>query len=538
MPRKSISSVPSKPKKGSRTGGTGVIYGRYSSHNQKDISIEQQVSLCRELADSFGIEVIDVYADRAVSGKTDKRPEFQRMMKDSTKKKFQYVLSWKSSRIGRNMLEAMMNECRLADNGVRIVYAEEDFDDTAAGRFAARSMMNVNQFYIENMAEDVKRGMNSNAENCLANGPAPFGYKVDDKLHYVIDPPKDEIVREIFQRVARGDKFVDICDDLNNRGIKTAKGNKWGRSSFQTLLKNERYRGIYIFDEIRIEGGMPRIVSDELFFKVQNVLRTKKNAQGRHRVNGDYLLTGKLFCGHCKKPMVGISGTANNGALYYYYTCKGRREKSCKKKNVSRDFIEKEVARCVREFILQDDVFEWIANIIEKYQSEINNKPELDMLRDRLADITRSIKNIVTAIENGVFTSSTKDRLNELEAEKREVTTSISQLEKECPIVTREQVMDWLESFRNGSIDDKQYQFLLFNSFLNAVYLYDDKRIKIVFSMSDDISEIETLIDNDESGEMNECSYNLCNGSPQQSQTNYAIITMVNSVFVLTCKYD
>ena len=154
-------------------GGIGVIYGRYSSHNQKDISIEQQVALCRKLAEDRKVTIKEIYADRAISGKTDKRPAFQKMLKDSESGSFDYVIAWKSSRIGRNMLEAMVNECRLADNGVRILYVEEDFDDTAAGRFAKRSMMNVNQFYIENMAEDVKRGMNSNAERCLVNGPAP-----------------------------------------------------------------------------------------------------------------------------------------------------------------------------------------------------------------------------------------------------------------------------------------------------------------------------------------------------------------------------
>lgn len=533
MPRKKSSLAPLKPKRGCKIGGIGVIYARYSSHNQKDMSIEQQVALCRELAEECGIDVVDVYADRAISGKTDKRPEFQRMMKDSTNKKFQYVLSWKSSRIGRNMLEAMVNECKLADNGVRIVYAEEDFDDTAAGRFAARSMMNVNQFYIENMAEDVKRGMNGNAEKCLANGPAPFGYKVED-MRYVIDSPKDEIVREIYSRVAAYEKFVDIYEDLNARGIKTAKGNKWGRSSFQTLLKNERYRGIYIFDEIRIEGGMPRIISDELFFKVQNVLRTKKNAQGRHRVNGDYMLTGKLFCGHCKKPMVGVSGNAPNGSSYYYYTCRGRREKACDKKSVSRDFIEKEVARGIREYLFRDDAMDFIADKVIRFRESLDEDNEVQLLKDQLTETERSLKNIVTAIENGVYSSSTKSRLDELENQRRELKAKLAQLDIERPNITRNQVMGWLNSFKYGDINNKQYLFSLFNAFLTAVYLYDDNKIKIVFSMSEN-SEIELNIDDEpEDGEF---SYKLCDGSPQQSQTNYAVISVINSVVVLTYKH-
>lgn len=532
MPRKQI-KTPSKPKRGTKTGGNGVIYARYSSHNQKDISIEQQTDLCQALANDSGITIIDTYADRAVSGKSDKRPEFQRMMTDAAKGKFQYVIAWKSSRIGRNMLEAMVNECRLQDAGVRIIYCEEDFDDTAAGRFAKRSMMNVNQFYIENLAEDTIRGMNSNAENCLANGPAPFGYKTDEQLHYVIDSPKDDVVREIFERIARGDKMVDIYTDLNNRGIKTAKGNDWGRSSFQTLLKNEKYRGVYIFNNIRVEGGMPRIVSDELFYKVQEVLKTKKNAQGRHRVNGDYLLTGKLFCGKCGSYMVGMSGTARNGQSHYYYTCRHKKDKGCTKKNVQRDYIELKVAEAIKEYIIRDDVIEWIADIIENYQKEYIENSDYNILQDRLKDIEGSLKNIMNAIEKGIFNSTTNDRILELEAQKRDVLNKSAAIKSECLDVPRERVIAWMDSFKNEDIYNKKSQMKLFNSFLKAVYLYDDK-LKIVFSMSDTDNEIDIDLLNDEVVEQEaEYSYKLCFGSPHAKPANAFYISVCGD-FVLS----
>ena len=122
---------------------------------------------CREFAERNNLLITEVYADRAITGKTDRRPNFQRMMRDAAKSKFQYVVAWKSNRMGRNMLDAMMNDARLRDIGVRCLYTEEDFDDTAAGRFALRNMMNVNQFYSENMAEDVMRGMMDNAKKCM-----------------------------------------------------------------------------------------------------------------------------------------------------------------------------------------------------------------------------------------------------------------------------------------------------------------------------------------------------------------------------------
>ena len=226
MPRKPAKH-PAKPKRGKKleVEEPGVLYGRYSSHNQKDISVEQQFEKGYELAAEYGIRIIDTYADRAVSGRTDKRRDFQRMMTDAAKGKFRYVIAWKSNRMGRNMLEALINEARLQDLGVRVLYVEEDFDDTAAGRFAARSMMNVNQFYSENMAEDIKRGLYDNAANCMvANGHLPYGYKADETLHYAIDEPKAAVIREIFTRVSCGEAFVDIMASLNARGIKTSYG--------------------------------------------------------------------------------------------------------------------------------------------------------------------------------------------------------------------------------------------------------------------------------------------------------------------------
>ena len=126
--------------------GRAAIYARYSSHNQREASIEQQVKACRELAVRLGLDVVETYEDKAISGKSDRRPSFQRLLRDAEKGYFDCVLAWKSNRMGRNMLQAMTNEARLKDWGVRTFYAEEDFDDTAAGRFALRNMMNVKQF--------------------------------------------------------------------------------------------------------------------------------------------------------------------------------------------------------------------------------------------------------------------------------------------------------------------------------------------------------------------------------------------------------
>lgn len=502
MPRKPAKH-PAKPKRGKKLEieEPGVLYGRYSSHNQKDISVEQQFEKGYELAAEYGIRIIDTYADRAVSGRTDKRRDFQRMMTDAAKGKFRYVIAWKSNRMGRNMLEALINEARLQDLGVRVLYVEEDFDDTAAGRFAARSMMNVNQFYSENMAEDIKRGLYDNAANCMvANGHLPYGYKADETLHYAIDEPKAAVIREIFTRVSCGEAFVDIMASLNARGIKTSYGRPWGRSSFQRILSNERYRGIYIYGDVRKEGGIPRIVSDELYFKVQEVITTKKNPQGRHRVNGDYLLTGKLFCGHCKSPMTGISGTSRSGNLHYYYVCQKRRtEKTCEKKNLRRDDIELQVAKAIKRRTLDDDTINWIADSVVEYSQHQESASGIGLLEDQLKDTQRSIKNLMAAIEQGIITPTTKARLMELEKEQSDIDRKITMAKADVIPVNRDQLVGWLKKLQAGDVHDKKYQAELFDTFLIAVYVYDNPDgqdyMKVVFNYAGSKNTVEIPLD-------------------------------------------
>ena len=185
-------------KKKTELSGNAVIYARYSSSNQRDVSIEQQFEACMKYAAENKLTIVERYADRAVSGKTDNRPQFQRMMRDAHKGGFDFVIAWKSNRMGRNMMQAMVNESRLADLGIRCLYVEEDFEDNAAGRFALRNMMNVNQFYIENMAEDVIRGMADNAAKCMVNNLPPFGYcKGKDGRFEIVEvyiSPKSRVV--------------------------------------------------------------------------------------------------------------------------------------------------------------------------------------------------------------------------------------------------------------------------------------------------------------------------------------------------------
>ena len=477
MPRKPAKH-PAKPKRGKKleVEEPGVLYGRYSSHNQKDISVEQQFEKGYELAAEYGIRIIDTYADRAVSGRTDKRRDFQRMMTDAAKGKFRYVIAWKSNRMGRNMLEALINEARLQDLGVRVLYVEEDFDDTAAGRFAARSMMNVNQFYSENMGEDIKRGMVDNAIECKVNGMLPLGYVKGEDGKYAIAADEAAVVREIYDSVLKDIPLAEIARSLNQRGIRTKLGRDWNKNSFHILLKNDNYIGVYRHSGVVVEDGIPPILDKEVFEAVQEKLTNKKKTAGRRSANGEYLLTGKLFCGYCGSYMIGVSGTGENGTVHNYYQCQKRHaEGRCEKKNVRRDFIEKLIARLTQDYILQDDTIEWIADSTMSFQAMARRESGVAQLERDLADNRKVAKNIMAAIEQGIITETTKARLLEVEGTIHDLERSLSIAKAASQPIERERVVFSLEQMREGNVGSKEHQKKLIDTFVKSVTLWDDR---------------------------------------------------------------
>lgn len=456
----------------------GAIYARYSSHSQKDESIEQQVSECMAFALQNKIKIVQVYADKALSGRTDKRPQFQRMMREAEKRQFSVVIAYKSNRIARDMLNALKYEERLSRYGIETLYAKEEFGNTAAGRFALRTMMNVNQFYSENMAEDIRRGMRDNAENCKVNGSLPLGYVKGPDGRYAIDQEEAAIVREIFSKVLDGVPYISIANELNGRGIKTKQGKPWNKGSFHRMITNDVYIGTYRHSGYVKENGAPPIITQEVFYAMQKHLETKKSPRGRHTENNDYILTGKLYCGHCGSLMVGISGTSRTGSKHYYYSCNTRRAGGdCKKDNVRKDYIEQAVAELTQRFILQDEVIEWISDGAMNILVNSGSDAEIATLEAELAENRKATKNIMSAIEQGIFTATTKDRLLELEANisSLEKSIALAKAARENRAITKEHIIWHLQKLKDGDIQNKDFQKSLISAFVKSVYLWDDR---------------------------------------------------------------
>lgn len=460
----------------------GVIYARYSSHAQREESIEQQVEECQAFARQQNINIIKVYADKAISGKTDKRSAFQRLMKDCSSGEFQVVIAYKSNRIARNMLNALQYEDRLSKLGIQTLYAREEFGNTAAGRFALRMMMSVNQFYSENMAEDIKRGMLDNAEKCVAMGNLPYGYRRGSDAKYEIVPEEAAVIRDIFSAYLAGDTLESIAKRLNEEGIRTRKGNKWNKGSFHRILENERYTGVYIYkDQIRVEGGIPAIIDRAEWLKVQDFMGYKPHPKGRitSEQYGDYLLTGKLFCGHCNSPMIGMSGTSKQGMLHNYYVCKDKRTGgSCRKENVRKDLLEYRITQIAAEMALSDDVIEEFAVRTIEYQKQLLQLTEDNSLQEILLEKQKALENYFSAIEKGIFIPAMKEKMSAIQSEIDALKDEIARQEaKRSRVFSKEEIIEALKHYRNGDPKDKRYQKMIISSFVKQVFLYDDKII-------------------------------------------------------------
>lgn len=495
-----------------------VIYARYSSHSQREVSIEQQVSDCEEYARRNNLRIVAVYADKHLTGTNDKRPQFQKMLKDAQHGKWLYVITWKVDRFARNRYDSATYKYRLKKYGVRVLYAKESIPDGPEGILLESVLEGSAEYYSANLSQNIRRGMRYNAMDCKVNGRImPIGYQKGDDGRYAIKEDEAEIVREIFRRIADGEPIIGIANDLNSRGIRTKRGNLWNKCSFHSLLANEMYIGVYSYSDIRIEGGVPAIIDKALFEEVQRKLAAKKNAKGRHKENGEYMLTGKLFCGHCGASMVGCSGTSMNGEMYYYYACQKRRtEHGCNKKPVRRDWIERLVAKIALEYVLQPHVIEWMADTIMDFQEREAATAQLEALRSQLADNTKAIDNVMKAIEAGIITATTKKRLMELEAEASRLQRAIDDELKSTTKVERDFIIYWMEKFRRGDLESASFRRKVIDSFVNAVYLTDDHiRIAINCTGKQNTVDMAIVMDAESISEGLDCSYKLSVAPPK-----------------------
>ena len=475
---------------------TVCIYARYSpGSRQTDQSIEGQYRVCQEYADAHGYKIIKTYADKHKTGTNDDREEFRQMIKDSEKGLFDAVLVWKNDRFGRNMEDMVLNEMRIKRNGVSLISCTEPVADGPLGGMQKAMLMGMAEFYSATNAENVRRGLMESARKCqITSGAIPFGYIAGEDKRFHTDPVAAAAVLEIFQRYDGGELLFHIMDDLNSRGIKTFMGKPLARSTMYSILRNERYTGVYIYADIRVEGGMPQIVPKDLFERVQIKMEKNKHAPARAKAAEPFILTTKCFCGLCGASMAGESGTSKTGARHYYYGCvhrKNIRDKStaCKKKPIRKDVLEKLVIDTTLDVILRESTIKSIAADLVAWQQAQKDTMILDGLRSRRKQCEKAIDNLVAALETGAASPTIAARIRDREDELENIKLAIAEQELVQEKFDEKQILYYLSNITKGDRSDIRYAQSLVDTFINSVYVYEDK-VVICYNFTGDSSKI------------------------------------------------
>ena len=456
-----------------------VVYARFSSSGQREESITGQLRDCKRYAENHGFEIINEYIDEAKTGTSDNRPSFQKMIKDSESKRFKAIIVWKLDRFARNRYDSAIYRARLKKNGVKIYSAMENISDSAEGIIMEGLMESMAEYYSANLSENVKRGNRESALQLKTLGRKIFGYDKSEDDHYIINETEATVVRRIFKEYTSGKSIQDIIKGLNNDGILNSRNNPWNKCSLKNIIGNEKYIGTYKFLDYVVPDGMPAIIDKDTFALAQEIKNRHKKAPARSR-DTRYLLTGKLFCGHCGSPMTGEYGVSKTGKKYHYYRCIKANKHKCDKKRAKKDWIENVV---VAELINQLNDLDYINSLADSFmeyqKKQQNDDTELRVLQDRLNGVNKSLKNMVKAIEMGIITETTQSRMMELEEQKNQLNKAIEQLKfSKPPMIERDEFLFWIDTLKvdNGNYD---YKEKLIDTFLNAVYLYDDGYIDI-----------------------------------------------------------
>lgn len=472
-----------------------------------------QIRECKAFAEENGYEIIGTYVDRALSARTDHRPDFLRMIADSDRHIFQFVIVYALDRFSRSRYDSAIYKNRLKKNGVRVLSAKENIRDDPTGVILESLLEGYAEYYSLELAQKVRRGMVDNLlEKKWVGTAIPFGYRKGEDARLHVDEAKRNAVIDIFQMYAGCSRIVDIIRYLNDRHFTTSQGKRFSRNSLNHILDNPIYTGTFHWGGESYKDYAPQIISDELFARVQKIRKGRKRSVARG-LSPDYELTGKIFCGRCGRPMVGVSGTSKSGSLYYYYKCSGRThgKKDCDARAIRRDIIENAVYEATVAMLNQPQAIKIITEQAILAQKRSMDDSEVLRLKKEKDALDTKISNISKAVAAGLTAEEIIEQANEFSRQSKELETLIrmEELKEKAFTLTPEAVTFFLETLLerarsgqttlaafwdfirkvkiNGSIAEIQFNY-------TAVPATLDNPIQIEFDPDEECSNDDALV--------------------------------------------
>lgn len=440
---------------------TAVIYARFSCSKQSEMSIDDQIRVCREWCDRNGYAVVATYSDYAISGRTDERPDFQRMIANAGEA--EVVVVYMMDRFSRDEYDAPVYKKRLRDHGARVVSATETMPDGPESILMEKLYEGLAAVESAHIGQRTKRGMEGRALKCQHNGVRVFGYDVGEDGRYVINEEEAEVVREVFSRRAAGEACNHIATDIAKRGYLTYAGNPVGYMWVYNMLRCEKYTGVYIFGDIRKEGGMPKIIDRDEWERVQGVVGKKQRKKELWR---DYPLSGKTICMACGHDMVGTCGHNRYGKRYDYYRC-GRR---CGSKGVRADWLENSITDALRAMLSDREHTLDIARAVAAYATDERAEMAIEAAKRRQREAEQGMRNLTNAVAQGMPWELAKEKLDQLNIQAAAAAAEVAALEN-AEQFSVEDFADFLQ-YAQGFDDET-----LLDAFVGQVLVGDDEVI-------------------------------------------------------------
>ncbi len=498
-----------------------VAYARFSSDGQRDESIDAQLRAINNFIEQNGYSLLRTFADRGISGTTDNRPEFLSMIDFVKKNKVDAVIVHKLDRFARNRYDSAIYRRELSNYGVKLISVLENFDDSPESIMLQSVIEGYNEYYSKNLRREVTKGLMENARTCRHTGGKPcLGYDVDkETLKYVINPFEAEAVKLIFKMYIDGYGYTAIIDELNRKGFKTKSGRNFGKNSLYDILRNEKYSGVYIYNKsvhpdedgkfnrhasksndeiIRIEGGVPAIISKEDFAIVQKKMNERKSKTAIFKAKEEYLLSGKIICGECGSTYAGNSRrVSGRPTSYISYNCVKRNGKvKCKNTGIRREVIENIILERLSGAVFNEKL---LPDILDKYNQYAlsRNKSYLitkEELKKKIGETEKGIDNIINVIMQ-TGSAALSQKLKELEETKVNLENAIAENERKLSEVSIDAKRLKLvfrkarQMLKSGTLKNRK---AIVEQYIKGVTVYKDK-IEIEYRISDTYCFKETI---------------------------------------------
>ena len=468
-----------------------VIYPRYSSQGQNEQSIEGQIRICTEFAESNGYNVVGIYPDKARTGTNDSRPAFQRMIKDAASGKFQYIIVYMFDRFARNRRDSIMyKEMLKQEYGVRVISATQPISDDEGGEFYEMFLEWNDEKYSKRLSKRVRNGLDTSVANgTFCGGHLVYGYKLRQEptasvgrrnrfTKFVeIDEEQAEIIRYIFTEYDKGVEKQDIAAALNARGARF-DGKPFKGRTFDKWLTNAKYTGEFTFGGRLCNNTYPAIIDKALFERVQKRLaKNRYFAGGTATARVPYILTGKAFCAHCNAALISDGGTSRTGQQHHYYICKGRKKGVCEKRREDKDELELFVTQVVYDFLSDERNVKLAAKDTIAYYERRTGVDNLKSIDGKIAKVQRDIDEMTTAFieaKNALLRANIEKRMNDYEKLIEDLKSQKEQLERERGNqFTENDILEFVADLLQGDPADKDYQKKLIDNLVVKVFVGD-----------------------------------------------------------------